>query len=55
MLLVIILSLLVVFTVTSTVFSRTLACAFHLAIAVIDAIILHIVTATILLVLLVEI
>ena len=52
---VIILSLLVVFTVTSTVFSRTLACAFHLAIAVIDAIILHIVTATILLVLLVEI
>ena len=52
---VIILSLLVVFTVTSTVFSRTLACAFHLTTVVINAIILHIVTATILLVLLVEI
>ena len=50
LLLVIILSLLVVFTVTSTVFSRTLACAFRLTTVVINAIILHIVTATILLV-----
>ena len=55
LLLVIILSLLVVFTVTRAVFSHTLACAFRLAIAVIDAIILHIVTATILLILLVNI
>ena len=53
--LVIILSLLVVFTVTRAVFSHTLACAFRLAIAVIDAIILHVVTATILLILLVNI
>ena len=50
-----ILCLLVVFTVTRAVFSHALACAFRLAIAVIDAIILHIVTATILLILLVNI
>ena len=52
---VIVLSLLAAFTVTRTVFSHPLACAFHLAIAVIDAIVLHIVSATILLILLVNI
>ena len=50
--LVIVLSLLVVFTVTRAVFSHTLTCSLHLAI---DAIILHIITTTMLLILLVNI
>ena len=53
--LVIILSLLVVFTVTSTVFSHTLARGFALGVAGVDAIILHIVTATVRLILVLNI
>ena len=53
--LVIVLSLLAVFAVTSTVFSHTLARGFALGVAVVDAIILHIVTATVRLILVLNI
>ena len=51
----IVLSLLAVFAVTSTVFSHTLARGFALCVAVVDAIILHIVTATVRLILVLNI